>query len=174
MKVETCAMKRYSKLAAMCGMFVLAVSICASAGSSDNFSGPLTGVSNSTVTGSFSFNSATDQFTSVSLSFTSLILGDGKVGPLSINGTKGPNGQWSFQWWGFAKNGDLVIYDVTLNANGSFQVAASVADRQNYGGFNYMSVPEGGSRLAYLFMSAAAVFGAILFSGKNRRTAKSS
>jgi hypothetical protein len=159
-------MKRYFKLAAVCAAFVLSVAMSASAGSTDNFSGPLTGVANSTVTGSFSFNSATDQFTNVSLSFTSpiFVLGKGNVDPGSLNGSKG-----SFQWKGWANNGDFVIYDVTVNANGTFQVTADVSNWQNYGKFNYMSVPEGGSRLAYLFMSAIAMFGAIFFSGKNRR-----
>jgi len=158
-------MKRYFKLAAVCAAFVLSVTMCASAGSTDNFSGPIAGVANSTVTGSFSFNSATDQFTNVSLSFTSpnSVLGDGNVDPGSLNGSKG-----SFKWWGFAKNGDLVIYDVTLNANGTFQVIGDVVNRQHYGGFN-MAVPEGGSKLAYLLMSAVAMFGAIFFSGKKRR-----
>jgi hypothetical protein len=161
-------MKRYLKLAAICAAFVLSATIFASAGS-DNFSGPLVGVNNSTVSGSFSFNSTTDQFTGVSLSFTSPILGNGNVNPGSLNGTKGSNGQWSFQWWGFAGNGDVVIYDATLNTNGTFQVTADVSNWQKYGSFNYMSVPEGSSGFAYLFMSAIAVFGTIFVSGRRRR-----
>ena len=163
-------MKRYFKLAAICAAFVLSVAMFASAGSTDNFSGPLAGVSNSTVTGSFSFNSVTDQFTGVSISFTSPILGNGNVDPGSLNGIKGSNGQWSFQWLGFANNGDLVIYAATLNANGTFQVSGDVSNWQKYGSFN-MAVPEGSSGFAYLFMSAIAVFGAISVSGKHRRTA---
>ena len=158
-------MKRYFKFAAICVAFVLSVAMFASAGSTDNFSGPLAGVSNSTVTGSFSFNSVTDQFTNVCISFTSPILGNGQADPGSLNGNKG-----SFQWWGLASNGDLVIYDVTLNANGTFQVSGDVSNWQKYGSFN-MAVPEGGSGFAYLFIAAIAVFGAIFVSGKHRRTA---
>jgi hypothetical protein len=164
-------MKRYFRLAAICAAFILSVAMCAFAGSTDHFSGPLTGVANSTVTGSFSFNSATDQFTKVTLSFTSpnSILGSGSVNPGSISGTKD-----SFQWWGFATNGDFVIYDVTVNPNGTFQVTADVDNwqNQNNGGFNSMAVPEGSSALAYLLLSAGAIFGGIFVSGKNRRAVK--
>ncbi len=162
-------MKRYFKLAVVCAAFVLSVAMSASAGSIDDFSGPLVG---GTVSGSFSLNSVTGQFTDVSLSFTSSILGNGNVDPGSLQGTKGSNGLWSFQWWGLANNGDLVIYDVTLNANGTFQVTGDVANRRNYGSFN-MAVPEGNSARAYLLLSAVIVFGGIFISAKNRRTPKS-
>jgi hypothetical protein len=160
-------MKRYFKLVAICAAFVLSVAMSASAGSSDNFSGTLTGVANSTVSGSFSFNSTTDQLTGVILSFTSPVLGNGQADPGSLNGTKGSNGQWSFQWWGYANNGDLVIFDATLNTNGTFQVGGDVANRKQYGGFNMM-VPEGGSKLAYLLTSVAALFGGIFISKKRQ------
>jgi hypothetical protein len=163
-------MKRYFKFAAVCAAFVLSVAMCAFAGSSDQFSGPLTGVANSTISGSFSYNSSTEQLTGVTLSFTSAILGSGIADPGSLQGTKNSNGLWTFQWWGFASDGDLVIYDATLNANGTFQVSGDVDNLQNqkYGGFN-MAVPEGSSALAYLLLSAGAIFGGIFMSGKNRR-----
>ena len=166
-------MKRYFKLATVCAAFVLSVAMSASAGSIDNFSGPLTGVANSTVSGGFSFNSSTHQLMNVTLSFTSpkSILGSGSVDPGSLNG-KSSNGQWYFNWWGYATNGDLVIYDITLNANGTFHVIGDVSNRRNYGGFN-MAVPEGSSALTYLLLSAGAIFGGIFMSGKmsgkNRR-----
>ena len=59
-------MKRNYKLAAICAVFVLSVSICASAGSTDNFSGPLIGASG-TESGQFTFNSTTDSFSGITL-----------------------------------------------------------------------------------------------------------
>jgi hypothetical protein len=162
-------MKRYFKLATVCATFFLAASICASAGSVDSFSGALQGVSNGTVSGTFSFNSQSGQFSNVDLSFASSILGNGNADPGSVQGHKGANGLWSFQWWGFASNGDIVVYDVSLNANGTFQASGGVADWHGDDGSFNMAVPEGGARLSYLILSGLVVIGGIFVSGKQRR-----
>jgi hypothetical protein len=160
---------RHFKLATICAVFVLAVSMSAFAGSVNNFSGALTGVSNSQVSGWFSFNSQTDQFSNVSISFASSILGNGNASPGSVITHQGPGGQWWFQWWGFASNGDIVAYKVTLNANGTFQATGGIADWQGDKGMFNLSVPEGGTRVGYLMLSAIAVFGGIFISSKQRR-----
>ena len=84
-------------------------------------------------------------------------------------GHKGANGQWSFQWWGLANNGDFVLYDVTLNANGTFQAIGGIADWHGDHGKFDLSVPEGGARMSYLMLSAIVALGGILLSGKQRR-----
>src|ERR1700733_5856567 len=162
-------MKRYSKFAAVSVMFVLALSICASASSNDNFSGPLQGASGN-VSGSFTFNSSNDSFSNVTLSFTGCTFGN--VNASDSNGGPGSckNGVCEFVWE--TQVGSDTIWDVILVtlSTGQFQDAGTISNYKNNGGFNYMSTPEGGSALAYLFMSALAVFGAIALSGRNRRT----
>ena len=68
-------MRRYGKLAGVCGLFLLAMSLTASAGSIDQFkNAALTGVSKGgTVSGSFSFNSKTDQFSNITVSIVSSV-----------------------------------------------------------------------------------------------------
>jgi hypothetical protein len=161
-------MRRYLNLAAVCAAFLLAVSISASAGSIDNFSGKLGGVANGTVSGTFSLNSTTGQFSNVYLSFSGAGLGSGNVDPGSVMGHKGLGGLWSFAWWGTASNGDFVLYDVKLLANGTFVATGGVTDwRGDNGGFN-MAVPEGGTPLSYLMLSALAMAAGILISRKQR------
>jgi hypothetical protein len=165
-------MKRYFKLAAVCAAFVLSVAMCASAGSTDHFSGTLNGVSES-VSGSFTFNSPTDSFSNIKLSFTGSTFGS--VNASDPSGGQGTcqNGVCGFLWK--TQVGSDTIWDlivVTLST-GQFQDAGTISNSRNNGGFNYMSVPEGSSALAYLLLSAGAIFGGIFMSGKNRRTAKS-
>jgi hypothetical protein len=160
-------MKRYFKLALVGAAFLLAVSLSAFA-DSDGFSGTLKGVSNGTVSGTFSLNSQTGQFSNVDLSFASSILGNGNADPGSVQGKKGANGLWSFQWWGFASNGDLVAYDVNLLANGTFQVTGGIADWHHDDGTFNMLAPEGGAPLSYLILSGLLVIGGILLAGKQR------
>jgi len=165
-------MKRYCKLASVCVIFLLAVSLSASADSTDSFSGALTQVSNGTVSGSFTLNSQTGEFSNVSISFASSVLGNGNANPGSVNGYRDASGQWAFLWWGFASNGDFVLYDVSFLANGTFQATGGIGDwHGDHGKFN-LSVPEGGAKLTYLMLSALAVFGGILISGKQRRSTR--
>lgn len=164
-------MKRYSKLAVVCGMFVLAVSICASADSKDCFSGPLIGASG-TESGQFTFDSTTDTFSGIKLSFAGSTFGNVNA---SNGGGQGhcSNGICGY-FWQMKVGSDWVWDAIVVYANGQYKDFGGISNSNNYGGFSYMSVPEGGSRLAYLFMSGVAAFGAIFVSGKQRRTAKSS
>jgi hypothetical protein len=163
-------MRRYLKLATVCAAFLLAASLCASAGSIDSFSGQLKGVANGTVSGTFSLNSQTGQFSNVYISFSGSGLGSGNADPGSLMGHKGADGLWSFLWWGSASNGDLVLYDVKLLANGTFQVIGGIADWHGDNGRFNLLVPEGGAPLSYLMLSALAMVAGILVSGKQRRS----
>ena len=162
-------MRRYFKLAAVSTAILLAASNCASAGSIDSFSGKLNGVSNGTVSGTFLLNTQTGQFSNVYLSFSGLGLGSGNVDPGTVNGHKGLDGLWSFWWGGKASNGDYVLYDVKLLANGTFQVVGGITDAHGDNGVFKMTVPEGGTPVSYLMLSALAMFAGILISGKQRR-----
>jgi len=162
-------MKRYFKLAAICAAFVFSVSMFASAGSTDNFSGPLIGASG-TESGQFTFDPTTDTFSNIKLSFAGSTFGNVNAANAGGNGTCA-NGICGFYWQ--TTVGSDTIWDLILVtlSTGQFTDAGIISNSQNKGGFNYMSVPEGSSGFDYLFMSAIAVFGAIFVSGKHRRTA---
>jgi hypothetical protein len=157
--------KRSSKFAVVCAAFVLSAAICASAGSTDNFSGPLIGASG-TESGCFTFDSSTDTFSNINLSFAGSTFGN-------VNAANGgakaacANGICGY-FWQTQVGSDWVWDAIVVYANGQYQDFGGISNSKNYGGFNYMSVPEGGSRLAYLLLSAIAVFGAIFVSGKSR------
>lgn len=167
-------MRRYCKLASVCALFVLVVSLSASAGTIDLFkNATLTGVSQGgTVSGQFSFSSTTHQFSSISVSFVSNAFGTINVSdPNSING-KYANGQWWFSWstW---KNGDWITYAVCYNpATNQFTAGGWIANWRQQGKFDYSSIPEGGTPLSYLMMSGLAVLAGILISGKQRRISR--
>lgn len=159
-------MKRSFRLAAICAAFVLSVAMCASAGSTDNFSGTLVGASGSE-SGSFTFNSATG-FSNISLSFAGSTFGN-------VNASNGggkatcSNGLCGY-YWQTTVGSDTIWDAIVVNlATGQFEDFGGIYNSQNQGGWNYISSPEGGSVLAYLFLSAFAVFGAIFVSGKYRR-----
>ena len=165
-------MKRNYKLAAICAVFVLSVSICASAGSTDNFSGPLIGATG-TVAGSFTFNSTNDSFSGIQLSFGGSTFGNVKASDPSGGQGTCLNGLCGF-YWQTTVGSDTVWDAIVINvATGQYEDLGGIYNSQNNGGFNYMSVSEGSSALAYLLLSAGAIFGGILLSGKNRRTVKS-
>jgi len=165
-------MNRNYKLAAICVVFVLALSICASAGSTDNFSATLTGVSE-TVSGSFTFNSSTDSFANIKLSFAGSTFGNINTSNGGGNANWCGNGECAF-WWKTTVGADTIWDVIVVNLiTGQFQDAGTISNSQNNGGFSYMSVPEGSSALAYLLLSAAAILGGIFMSGKNRRAVKS-
>jgi hypothetical protein len=170
-------MLRSLKVSAVCMMLVLAMSLCASANSNDSFkNATLTGISHGgDVSGTFDFNSTTHQFSDISVSFSSTVLGSGSVTDLgSINGIYNHStGNWSFQWQAFASNGDLVTYDVVFNPNtNQFTANGSIQNWWNQGSFNYMQVPEGGTQVAYLMLSGLAMFAGILISRKQRSIAR--
>jgi len=75
---------------------------------------------------------------------------------------------------GRQKLGSDTVWDaIVVNlATGRYQDFGDIYNWRNRGDFNYLSVPEGGSGLAYLFMSALAVSGGIFMSGKDRRSAR--
>ena len=166
-------MKRYGKLGGVCGLFLLAVSLTASAGSIDHFKNvALTGVSKGgTVSGSFSFNNKTDQFSNISVSIVSSVFGKINVSdPHSGHGTYEGQGWWEYTWK-TKVDGDRIVYSMLFNTiTNQFEVGGGIRNRRNQGDFNYISVPEGGTSLSYLVLSGIAMFAAILISGKHRRT----
>jgi hypothetical protein len=166
-------MRRYYELAAISALFLMVTVMPASAGSINQFSNvKLVGVSNTTASGAFSFDGTTHQFSNISISFTSSVFGNIKVSdPNSITGTPLGQGQWSFIWWTW-KNGNLISYSIIFNtATNQFTALGGIANFQNQGKFNYLSVPESGTPLSYLMLSAIAVFGGLVISGTRRRSA---
>jgi hypothetical protein len=166
-------MKRYGKLGGLCGLFLLAVSLTASAGSIDHFKNvALTGVSKGgTVAGSFSFNNKTDQFSNISVSIVSSVFGKINVSdPHSGHGTYEGQGWWEYTWK-TKVHGDTIVYSMLFNTiTNRFEVGGAIGNRRKQGDFNYISVPEGGTPLSYLMLSGIAMFAGILIYGKQRRT----
>ena len=162
-------MKRYFNLAAICAAFVLSVAMYASAGSTDNFSGPLIGA--------FWRQRNQDRSHLISKQTRSPTSSSHLLAAPSENvNTSNGGGQATCAngfcgiYWQTTVGGDTIWDGIIINmATGQFEDLGYIFNSKNYGGFNYMSAPEGGSRLAYLLMSAAAVFGAIFVSGKYRR-----
>jgi hypothetical protein len=166
-------MRRYSKLGGVCGLFLLAVSLTASAGSIDHFKDvALTGVSKGgTVSGSFSFNNKTDQFSNISVSIVSSVFGKINVSdPYSGHGTYEGQGWWEYTWKAKV-HGDTIVDSMLFNTiTNRFEVGGGIGNRRTQGDFNYISVPEGGTPLSYLMLSGIAMFAGILIYGKQRRT----
>lgn len=163
--------KRYFKSVTVCGMFLLAVSLSAFAGSSnDVFSGAALVGTSGTVSGGFTFNTSTDQFSNISLSFNGGVFGGATA---SSSGGQGAcyQGFCGFYFQGKASDGSWVTDTIIVNLKtGQFDDLGGIYNWKNQGGdFNYLSVPEGGANLTYLMLSAMAVFGGILLSGKQRR-----
>jgi len=160
--------KRLGKLASVCPMFLLAASLCASAGSKDSFSKvSLTGVSGK-VSGSFTFNKSNDTFSNLSLSFNGGVFGG--VSASDIKGGKGSCnlGICDFSWGKTLKNGDYVWEKIILNlGTGEYQDFGGIDKGQKVGNFN---VPEGGTPLSYLMLCGLAMFAGILTSRKQRRS----
>ena len=161
---------RYLNLMTICGLFLLAASLTASAGSiNDSFSGAsLTGVSG-TASGSFTFNSANDTFSNLSLSFNSGVFnGINAQDPHGGQGTCIKN-LCGF-YWQTNVGGNSVWDTIVLNIQtGQYEDFGGIFNWQNQGDFNYLSVSEGDARLAYLMLSAIAVLSGIFISGKQRR-----
>jgi hypothetical protein len=168
-------MRRYGKLGGICGLFLLAVSLTASAGSIDHFKDvALTGVSKGgTVSGSFSFNNKTDQFSNISVSIVSSVFGKIDVSdPYSGHGTYAGQGCWEYTWK-TKVDGDRIVYSMLFNTvTNQFEVGGAISNWRHQSDFNYISVPEGGTSLSYLVLSGIAMFAAVLISGKHRRTGR--
>jgi hypothetical protein len=164
-------MKRYCKALGVCVLFLMAVSLSASAGSSnDAFSGAALVGTSGTVSGSFTFNSSNDTFSNLSLSFNGGLFGGANA---SNGGGKATCilGLCGFTWQAQASDGAWVTDTIVFNLKtGQFDDFGGIYNWKNQGGdFNYLSLPEGGAKLTYLMLSAIAVFGGILISGKQRR-----
>ena len=162
-------MLRSLKLGATCAVFLLAVSLSASACSGDCFSDvSLVGNSGGDASGSFAFNTSTDTFSNLSLTFNSgafsgVTAQDSKGGGGCILGICGIS-------WKTIVDGDTVWNTIVLNLKtGQYEDYGGIYNWKNQGEFNYMSAPEGGNSLAYLLLSGIALFVAIFLSRKQRR-----
>ena len=173
-------MRRICSVAVVSAAFLLLACLPASAGSDYSFSNvALVGVSNTSVSGTFSFDNNTHKFYDCSVSFSGNSIFAG-ITAKDLNSAKGvylPGQGWLFSWT-TKVNGDLIWYSVIFNpTTGKFWAGGTIANWQKQGGFNYynnMNVPEGGAMLSYLLLSAGAVFAGIAISGRQRRLARAS
>jgi hypothetical protein len=157
-------MKSYFKLGVL--LCVIALSIGAYAGSIEtfNYSTAVSGVSNTTVQGTFNFNTSTDTFTLASLSFVGNSIFGGLSGTIM-------NPQFG-NTFVFNKiiDGYTVSYDIVLNPlNGSYTADGSITTGGTIGTFKYSQVPEGGARLSYLLASGLTLLAGIALAVKPRR-----
>ena len=162
-------MPRCLKLAATCAVFLLAVSLSASACSGDCFSNvSLVGNSGGTASGSFTFNTSTDTFSNLSLTFSGGVF-KGMGGSDSKGGGGCVLGICGFSWKTM-DGSDTIWNTIILNLKtGQVEDIGGIYNWKNQGNFNYMAVPEGGNSLAYLLLCGVALFAAIFFSRKQRR-----
>jgi hypothetical protein len=177
-KIKRSLMRRYLKLASSCGVFLLAVSLSAFGNSNGTFSDVSLVGAPGTASGGFMFNSTTDSFSDLSVSFTGSEFGG--LGSSDISGGQGTSlggGLYGFSWQTQLSNGDLVWDSVVFDVNNGQYLdfgGIETQNRQNQGDFNYLSVPEGGTPLSYLMLSGVAMFAGIFISRKRRRIAQSS
>jgi hypothetical protein len=173
-------MRRFCKVSSVCAIFLLAVSMSAFAGSTNESfnNAALTGISGGgDVSGTFSFDSVTHQLSNIAISFASSAFGNVNAndGSKSINGVyNSSTGNWSFQWQAI-KGLDLITYDVLFNpTTGQFTASGAIANFWEQGKFNYndMQIPEGGTQLSYLALSGLAMFAGILIAKKHRPVAR--
>ena len=157
------------KLASITAVFLLAVSLSAFANSNDSFSNVnLTGVSG-TVSGGFTFNSSNDNFSGLTLTFGGNVFGKDQASNGGGQGTCA-FGFCGYSWQTKLSDGDWVWDTIVLNLKtGQYKDFGGVYNWENKGGFNYMSVPEGGTPMPYLLLSGFAILVGILISGKRRR-----
>jgi hypothetical protein len=157
-------MKPYFKLAVVA--CVVACSVAAYAGSvtTFNFNTNLNGVSSTTVQGTFSYNSATNTFTSAGLTF----VGNSIFGGLSGTVTKPQSGTtFVFKQ---TINGYIVSYTIVFDPlTGSYTTYGSITYGGTTGTFQFNQVPEGGAQLSYLALSGLVLFAGIVLAGKQRR-----
>lgn len=169
-------MGRQLKIFAVCALFLLVVSLPASASSVCNFSSvKLTGNSGSNVSGTFTFDPSTNSFSNISMSFNGGVFNNVLANdPKGGKGIYLPGQGYLFTWITNVK-GDWLWCSMLFNpSTGQFQEWGGISNGNSYGRFDYLSVPEGGTELTYLMLSGIAVFGGILVSNKQRRTTRSS
>lgn len=166
-------MIRSFKLATVCVMFLLAVSLSASACSGDCFTNVnLSGSSGGNASGSFTFNTSTDTFSNLSVTFNGGVF-NGMSGSDAKGGGGCVLGICGFSWK-TTVGGDTVWNTIILNLKtGQFEDLGGIYNWKNQGNFNYMSTPEGGNSLAYLLLCSIALFAAIFLSRKQRRPLRS-
>ncbi|MGO9648111.1 MAG: hypothetical protein ACLPOO_08650 [Terriglobales bacterium] len=156
-------MKSYFKFGVV--ICVIAFSISAFAGSVEtfNYSASVSGVNNTTVQGTFNYNTSTDTFTLASLSFA----GNSIFNGISGKDTQPQSGDT------FVLNetvdGYTVSYTIVLNPlTGTYNANGSISYGKTTGTFNNQ-VPEGGAQFSYLAASGLVLFAGILLAGKQRR-----
>jgi hypothetical protein len=168
-------MRQYFKLVCVFWLFLLAVSLSASANSNDSFSNvSLVGTSGK-VSGSFTFNSSTQTFSNLTLSFNGGLFG----GDSASNGggkAKCRLGVCEFSWKEKLAGGGWVSDTILLNLKtGQYEDLGGIYRGKKGGDFTYMSVPEGGPTLSYLLLSGFVMLAGILITrkqGRARRTAQ--
>ena len=141
----------------ICALFVLVVSLSASAEPINSFSGiTLSNGDGTTVLGSFTFDHTTSKFSNVSRSFGENSMFEGvKVTNKYTSGYSISEG--SFSGESFSDDSHRSSSDEKRRHHGC------------EGRKDCDSVPEGGTGPAYLTLSAIAVFAGILVSRKQRR-----
>jgi hypothetical protein len=163
----------------VCAAFLVLVCVPALAGSHNSFSNEnfanvaLVGVSDTKVSGSFSFNSKTDKFSNCAISFSGNSIFNG-INATDLKSVKGKyeegQGSWLFTWQTHVGR-DVIWYSILFNPNnGQFSVSGWIKNGEYRG--EWSSVPEGGAMLAYLLLTGMAVFAGILLSGKQRRVTR--
>jgi hypothetical protein len=162
-------MRRSSKLACICALFLLAVPFSAYASSHDSFSNVSLVGTSGTVSGSFTFNSSNDTFSNLSLSFAGGAFNHDQA---SNGGGRAicAQGLCGYTWKTRLADGSWVSDTIILNLKtGQYRDFGGIYNGRNGGDFKYMSVPEGGTELTYLLLSAFAILAGILISGKRHR-----
>jgi hypothetical protein len=137
---------------------------------------PLVGSPGTTVSGSFTYNSATNTISGASISFN----GSPVFANLTINlgSQTGDKNTFLFTFTTTVFNPntgktDAVSFTVLLNPfnHSILAVGGKIYDPTGQGGgfyTNKLNVPEGGSEFGYMLPSAMAMFGGILLAGKRR------
>jgi hypothetical protein len=165
-------MYRYSKLASVFALFVLAVSISASAGSHNNFSNvSLTGISG-TVSGQVSYDPGKNSFSGLTLLFQGGVFGGTKA---SDGGGKGNClfGLCQYTWQKQMNSGAWVWETIVFNLKtGQFKDFGGIYKGKYNGGFNYASMPEGETVASYLILSGFAMLVGIVVASKRRRATR--
>ena len=150
-----------------CALFLLARSLSAYANSKDSFSNVSLIGTTGTVSGSFTFNSSTDTFSNLTLSFNGGMFGGDKA---SNAGGKAKCilGVCEFSWKEKLAGGwvsDTILFNLKT---GQYEDFGGIYKGKNGGEFKYASVPEGGTPLSYLMLSGFVMLAGILISGKRR------
>jgi hypothetical protein len=150
-------------------LVVCAVSLPARADSvSYNYSYSLVsgGSSVGTVTGSFTFNSASATLSNATITFSSSLFGN-----VTLTNTGSKTG-YVFMFSGVV-GGNLIVYIITVNPlnPNQYSISGSITNLSN--GLNAKiyrrTVPEGGDWYAYLLPSLLAVCGGVLLAGRRPR-----